>query len=95
MRISHLLGLNARDQLYLRYNKPAAKKKANSKLATKRALFKAGVPVPQIFARFIKPEKVTHFDWSKLPSAFALKPNKGLGGEGIIVVKKREKDSDV
>ena len=94
MRISHLLGLNARDQLYLRYNKPAAKKKANSKLATKRALFKAGVPVPQIFARFIKPEKVTHFDWSKLPSAFALKPNKGLGGEGIIVVKKRAKDSD-
>jgi len=45
--------------------------------------------VPEIYARFIRPRNVLRFDWPALPDAFALKPNKGLGGEGIIVVKKR------
>jgi alpha-L-glutamate ligase-like protein len=94
MRISHILGLNARTQLFLRYNKPKAKKYANSKLATKRVLHKAGVPVPEIYAKFIEPENVTNFDWEKLPDSFALKPNKGLGGSGIIVVKKRALSED-
>jgi alpha-L-glutamate ligase-like protein len=32
------------------------------------------------------------FNWESLPSQFALKPSRGMGGEGIIVVKKRDID---
>ena len=94
MKVSHILGLNARTQIFWRYNKSQAKKYANSKLATKRVLRKAEVPVPEIYAKFVKPELVAKFEWEKLPDSFALKPNRGLGGEGIIVVKKRAIGSD-
>ncbi|KKQ77262.1 hypothetical protein A2715_00035 [Candidatus Woesebacteria bacterium RIFCSPHIGHO2_01_FULL_39_32] len=90
IKYSDILGLNARAQVYsYPYNKSSGKSKATSKLATKRALKKSQVPVPEIYARFLKPVDVVGFDWSSLPDAFALKPNKGLGGEGIIVIKKR------
>ena len=94
-RTSEILGLNARSQLYsYRYNKPPGKKKAASKLATKRALTAYNIPTPQTYVKFVKPFKINKFDWTSLPSSFALKPNKGLGGEGIIVVKKRSKNAD-
>ncbi|MFV1917494.1 MAG: sugar-transfer associated ATP-grasp domain-containing protein [Patescibacteria group bacterium] len=90
MKISNILGLNARSQQFsYKYNKPPAKKIAGSKLATKRALARVGIPVPETYARFLKPGDILKFDWEILPESFALKPNRGLGGEGIIVVKKR------
>lgn len=93
MQVSDILGLNARTQLFsYPFNKPEAKRVANSKLATKRAMIKAGIPVPDIYVKFITPQRVMKFDWNTLPDAFAVKPNKGYGGEGIIVVKKRSKD---
>ncbi len=95
VKTSSILGLNARSQLYsYPYNPVQGKKIANSKLRTKRVLRKVGIPVPKTYARFKEPRKLIDFDWSTLPDAFALKPNKGLGGEGIIVVKKRSKDED-
>jgi len=94
MQSSEILGLNARGNLFsYPYNNASAKEKANSKLATKRALKKADVPVPDIYAKFVTPHALVSFDWSKLPDAFALKPNRGLGGEGIIIVKKRSADA--
>ncbi len=94
VKVSSILGLNARTQIYsYPYNTTAGKSVATSKLKTKRVLGKAGIHVPERYAVFTKPQKILDFDWSKLPSAFALKPNKGLGGEGIIIVKKRAKDS--
>ena len=90
MKSSDILGLNARAQLYsYRYNKARGKTIASSKLRTKRVLSKVGIPVPDIYTRFRKPRDIEKYDWKTLPSSFALKPNKGLGGEGIIVVKKR------
>ena len=93
MKSSEILGLNARSNLFsYQYNTAAAKRRANSKLATKRALEKVGVPVPATYVKFITPRKILKFDWGSLPDSFALKPNKGLGGEGILVAKKRTKD---
>ncbi len=93
VKTADILGLNARTQLYsYPYNNRVSKKVANSKLATKRAMKKVNISVPEIYAKFIKPASVEEFDWTSLPDAFALKPNKGLGGEGIVVVKKRRKD---
>ncbi|KKQ36784.1 MAG: Alpha-L-glutamate ligase-like protein [Candidatus Woesebacteria bacterium GW2011_GWA1_37_7] len=90
MKITDILGLNARTQLYsYPFNKKKAKSKAASKLSTKKALVKAGIPVPLLLAKFSKASDLVGFEWDKLPNAFALKPSKGLGGEGIIVVKKR------
>lgn len=92
MKLSSILGLNARTQLYAyRYNSLRGKKIANSKIQTARVLKKAEIPSPKIYKIFRDPNDTVSFDWDKLPDRFALKPSRGLGGEGIIVVKKRIK----
>ena len=92
MKASAILGKNARYQLYsLPFNSPKGKSIAASKLKTKRYLKKSNIPIPENYAVFRKPNDILKYDWSTLPSSFALKPNKGLGGEGIIVVKKKLK----
>lgn len=93
MKLSHILGLNARTQLFsYPYNTPRGRNIAASKIWTKRILKKAGIGVPELYAVMRQPIGILEYDWSKLPEAFALKPNRGLGGEGIIVVKKKVGD---
>lgn len=93
MKLANILGLNARTQLFsYRYNTRRGKKIANSKLQTARVLKKAGIAHPLIYKKFRDPQDILEFNWESLPDAFALKPSRGLGGEGIIVVKKRAKD---
>jgi alpha-L-glutamate ligase-like protein len=93
MKASHILGLNARTQLYsYRYNKRRGKSIAASKIKTEKVLVKEGIPTPKILKIFSNPEQILRFDWQSLPSSFALKPSRGLGGQGIIVIKKRSKD---
>ena len=90
MKISDILGLNSRSQLYAyRYNSRRGKNIADSKIQTAMVLRKHGVAHPKIFKKFKNPADVYEFDWNKLPDKFALKPSRGLGGEGIIVVKRR------
>src|SRR3990167_11019828 len=90
MKVSSILGLNARSQLFsYQYSKAKNKKIAGSKIKTERFLKKEGIPVPEIYRKFREPQDILRLDWTKLPSSFALKPSKGLGGEGIIVVKKK------
>jgi alpha-L-glutamate ligase-like protein len=94
MKISNILGLNARTVLFAyRYNTRRGKKNANSKIQTARLLNAVSVPTPEIFSKFKDPVDVVKFNWDSLPSSFALKPSRGLGGEGIIVVKKRAADN--
>lgn len=93
MKISHILGLNARTALFsYPHNSLKGKRIARSKILTARLLKKEGIPVPEIYKKFKSFRDILEFDWESLPNAFALKPSKGLGGEGIIVVKKRSKD---
>lgn len=93
MKASSILGLNARSQLFAySYNSLQGKKVADSKLQTARVLGKAKIAMPKIYKKFKRPEDVEKFDWESLPNAFAVKPSRGLGGEGIIVVKKKIKD---
>lgn len=94
-KTSWILGKNARSQLFsYPYNTARGRRVATSKLLAKQILKKADIPVPKTIHIFRKPEDVLKFDWGSLPSSFALKPNKGLGGEGIIVVKKRSEDKE-
>jgi len=93
MKLSSILGLNARTQLFsYRYNTLRGKKIADSKLQTAKILKEAGIPHPVIYKKFHKLSDINEFDWNTLPDSFALKPSRGLGGEGIIIVKKRAGD---
>ena len=90
-----LLGMNARNLDYIRpYNLKKAKLIADDKILSKRILKKAGLPVPRLIAKIKNNDELEKFDWSSLPSSFALKPNRGFGGEGIVVVYGRKKGRD-
>src|SRR5690349_9261641 len=94
MKLSHILGINARTKLYsYPYNSFRGKKIARSKIQTERVLKKEGIPTPKIIKKFRKPHDIEEFNWEKLHGAFVIKPSKGLGGDGIIVVKKRLKNT--
>lgn len=96
MKISSILGLNARTQLFAyRYNTNRGKNIANSKIQTARILKNAKLAHPKIYKKFRTPSDVFEFDWTRLPDRFALKPSRGLGGEGIVVVKKRLKSTNL
>jgi len=93
MNTASILGLNARTNLYsYKYNSSFGKNVAKSKLVTARVLKKAGIPTPKLFVKLKNFDDIIHFDWNSLPDAFALKPSRGLGGQGIIVVKKKSSD---
>ena len=95
MKLSSILGINARTQLYsYKYNKKKGKAIASSKLKTKHVLKEKNIPVPDVYAKFKTPADIENFNWESLPAAFALKPNRGLGGEGIIVIKKKGKNKN-
>lgn len=90
MKISSILGINARTVAFsYRVNSARGKKTADSKLQSAWVLKKAGIACPEIFNKFRRPEDVLRFNWESLPDKFALKPSRGMGGEGIIIVKKK------
>lgn len=87
---SHILGLNSRNHLYTgRYNSKRGKNIAKSKLLTKRFLKRHGVPHPKLYGVFRKFSDVPGFDWGSLSRNFVIKPSKGYGGDGILIVKRR------
>ena len=90
MKASSILGLNARTQLFAyKYNTKRGKNIADSKIQTARVLREADVDSLEIYKKFKNPQDVLEFDWNILPDKFALKPSRGMGGEGIVVVKRR------
>ncbi len=87
-----VLGMNSRNLTYVRpHNLKKAIRIADNKLMSKKILRKGGLPIPKLIARIKKHEELENFDWDKLPYSFALKPNRGLGGEGILVVYGKKK----
>src|SRR5258708_4570437 len=70
-------------------NSTKARRIADSKLLMFRTLKKAGIATPDVYKKFKEPKDVLEFNWESLPDSFAVKPSRGFGGEGIIVVKKR------
>lgn len=84
--------MNARNLSYIRPNNlKKAIKIADNKIVSKRVLKKNSIPVPRLIAKISSYEDLENFDWDALPSGFALKPNRGLGGEGILVVYGKKK----
>ena len=90
MKLHDFLGLNSRNHLYTsRYNTRTGKRIANSKLLTKETLHKAQVRVPKTYVRISTQEQLENFDFLSLPPDFVVKPNNGLGGEGIVVIERQ------
>jgi len=90
MKIRDVLGLNSRNHLYTSvYNNRKGKTTANSKLLTKQTLRVAKVRVPETYSVINSMDALEKFDFLKLPADFVVKPNNGLGGEGIVVIEKR------
>ncbi len=89
-----ILGLNRRNQEYIRpYNPPSAKNIADNKILTKKVLAREGIKTPQIYKVIRNKKQLAFLDWASLPKSFVIKPNKGTGGNGIIVFfgkKKKE-----
>lgn len=84
--------MNSRMLEYIqKSNSREAVRLANNKLATKKALQKAGLPTPRLFATIHNRSELKKFRWTKLPSSFVLKPNSSSGGGGIVVIFGRNK----
>lgn len=88
----YVLGINARNLTYLQpSNSLRAISIADNKLLSKRILRKAGLPVLETHSIIRRIKELKEFDWTSLPLSFALKPNRGLGGGGILIVYGRRK----
>ncbi|TAD71550.1 MAG: alpha-L-glutamate ligase-like protein [Sphingomonadales bacterium] len=84
-----VLGMNRRNALIARFNPREAIKRVNQKYETKERLAEAGVPVPPTLALIGDESQLATFDFAILPDAFAVKPNRGRRGEGVILVDGR------
>lgn len=85
--------MNARNLDFVRpFNRRRGMRIADQKLLCKRILANAHLPVSALIGRIRSREELEKFDWAKLPESFALKPNRGFGGEGILVVYSRKKN---
>jgi alpha-L-glutamate ligase-like protein len=84
-----VLGMNARNFLYIRpNNKASAKRRADDKLETKRMLLANKITTPSLLATFYTRKDVRDFDWNLPEEGFAIKPARGYGGGGILAFKK-------
>ena len=82
-----ILGMNARNLLYIsRYNSAANKKFADDKIFTKQFLESRGVGVAKLYQVVKNQRQLTHDFFASLPETFVIKPNRGFAGEGILVI---------
>jgi len=82
-----ILGINARNLLYIRpFNKKNAIRLADNKLKTKHYLSVRGIPVAKLYGSIQDKQQIEKFHWNTLPKSFVIKPNRGFGGEGILVI---------
>jgi len=87
-----ILGMNSRNLEFIRpLNLKKARRLADDKLLSKKVLAKNNLAVPKLIAKIRNQEELDNFVWEELPESFALKPNRGFGGEGIIVVYGKKK----
>ncbi|HEY5714453.1 MAG TPA: tyrosine/phenylalanine carboxypeptidase domain-containing protein [Candidatus Gracilibacteria bacterium] len=88
---SGILGMNARNLLYLnRYNSGANKHFADDKIFTKRFLQSRNIGVAKLFHVIKHHRDLTPQFFEALPDKFVLKPNRGFAGGGIMVITEKQ-----
>jgi alpha-L-glutamate ligase-like protein len=86
---SDLLGINARNSLYVSRNSRKAKAIARSKYATKILLNDNNIPCAEIYGILGTDEDVNDFAWQNLEGDFVIKPTNGHAGTGVIAFRNR------
>ena len=89
-----VLGINRRNAEYtLRYNPRRLYPLVDDKLETKKIALGAGIAVPKLYGVVETEYQVRHLDnLLNSHSDFAIKPSRGSGGEGILVISGRSKN---
>lgn len=87
-----VLGMNARNAHIAEQNPRAAVRLVNDKQATKDALRAAGSPTSDTILLVEHGSQLRDAPWRDLPDEWALKPNQGLGGNGIMLAAGRDGD---
>lgn len=92
-----VLGMNARNRLFINtLNSKEMLELAADKLRTKEALQAADVPVAKTYATCTSFRELPEFMETLTDfGAFALKPNRGSQGNGILIIRGREGDNFV
>lgn len=94
LKSKSILGMNSRNLRFIRSNNlQKGKRLADNKLKSKELLRKNDIPAPRLIAKIRNRQELDSFDFSSLPNSFVLKPNMGLGGEGILVLYGRKKNA--
>lgn len=92
--LNKVLGINARNRIYLRANKKKARVLVDDKLRTKKLLRKHAIGTAELVAVIHDTNDLREFDWNSLPNSFVIKPNRGFGGQGILVIFNRLKNGN-
>lgn len=88
-----VLGINRRNQEYVRaLNLSYSKRIADNKLITKRVISSVGINTPTLYKVIRTKKQLEFLDWESLPKSFVVKPNKGTGGNGILVFYGKRKN---
>ena len=91
-KYKNILGLNRRNQEYIRpFNPPSAKRIADNKILTKKVLAMEQIKTPEVYKLIRSKQQLKFLDWDSLPNSFVIKPNQGTGGNGIIVFYGKKK----
>lgn len=93
---SGILGINARNLLYLRpFNKKNAVRLADNKLKTKLYLSTRGLPVAKLYGAIETKHQLRNYQWNTLPKSFVIKPNRGFGGDGIMIINNFDAKNEI
>jgi alpha-L-glutamate ligase-like protein len=86
-----VLGINSRNFRYIqRFNPRRAYPLVDNKLFTKKAVEKAGIKTPPLYAFISHQHEIPHFHEAlKDHESFVIKPAHGSGGNGILVITGR------
>ncbi|MEZ0121300.1 MAG: alpha-L-glutamate ligase-like protein [Candidatus Reddybacter sp.] len=92
LRNAGVLGLNERNVSYIsRYNKRENFPLVDNKLKTKKAALAVNLPVPELLGVIASPQQLKTLPaLLKDHQSFVIKPARGSGGKGILVVSRRE-----
>ena len=85
-----VLGINKRNLFYISYSKKI-KRILDSKILTKTLLKKNSLPVPETLFLLKRRKEVLEFNPETLPPSFVIKPDRGFGGEGVMIIYGKSK----
>lgn len=89
-----LLGINARNSLYLSRSSGKSKAIVHSKYATKILLRDNNIATAEIYGILATEEDIVDFDWQKMDKDFVIKPTNGYAGTGVVPFRiKNSEDS--